>query len=73
MSKTVKKRTTKKTNKINQFGSKLSDDVGTEIERRYCEGESINQIAKALDVTVGTVRYRFLDYLIKKTYTFTDE
>lgn len=52
----------------NPFASKLDSSAGEKIEKLYLEGKSWKEIAAAMSVSVSSIRFRFLDYLIKATY-----
>jgi len=54
-----------------KFGSKLGPNVGKQIEARYVKGESLHEIAKSMNVSINTVRYRFLSFLLTETYDFS--
>lgn len=62
------KKAAKKKNGDNPFASKLDDKAGEKIEAMFQDGLSWKEIAAELGVSVSSVRFRFLNYLIDYVY-----
>jgi hypothetical protein len=57
----------------NPFAAKLDSKAGDKIEKMYLSGKSWKEMAAELGVTVSSVRFRFLDFLMKYVYESEEE
>ena len=69
----VEKKPAVKKTADNPFASKLDGTAGIKIEKLFLDGKSWKEIASEMGVSISSVRFRFLDYLIKQSYDLTEQ